>query len=113
MSRRCCHHSTAPAAPPPGLALPALRAAVGAPAVAQSLRERGYAVVDGAFGADWCHLLRDDIITLAELRALSRNATHMVRPDGGTALLAKHQIFETEMHDAALREACPWLARLG
>ena len=79
----------------------------------EGLRDKGYAVVDGFLGETWCHLLRDDIITLAELRALSRNATHLVRPDGGTALLAKHQIFETEMHDAALREACPWLARLG
>jgi hypothetical protein len=91
---------------------PELRARVATPLVATSLRERGFAVLDGALGETWCHLLRDDIITLAEMRALNRNATHLVKSDGAVELLAKHAIFETELHDASLRAACPWLSQL-
>ena len=103
----------APPAAPRDLALPdTLRAAVAA--AGPALRQRGFAVVDGAFGETWCHLLRDDIITLTELQALDHNATHLVRADGSTELLAKHAIFETEpMEHAALEAACPWLLRLG
>ena len=62
------------------------------------------AVVDGFLGETWCHLLRDDIITLAERRLLGRNATHLVRR-GTTSLLVKNNIFETEIgaHEEAPR----------
>lgn len=91
---------------------PELRARISAAATARSLREQGYAVLDNALGETWCHLLRDDIITLAERRALNRNATHLVQPDGTLQLLAKRAIFETELHDATLRAVCPWLSQL-
>jgi hypothetical protein len=102
-------------AAPPAAALPVpagLRARVSAAAAERSLRERGYAIVDNVLGETWCHLLRDDIITLAERQALGRNATHLVQPDGTLQLLAKRGIFETELHDPSLRAACPWLSRL-
>ena len=78
----------------------------------ESLTRRGYAVVDGFLGETWCHLLRDDIITLAERRLLGRNATHLVR-QGTTSLLEKTNIFETELgaHEEA-RDAAPHLATL-
>lgn len=104
--------STAPAAPAALPLPPELRARVSATATARSLRERGFAVLDNVLGATWCHLLRDDIITLAEQSALGRNATHLVQPDGTLQLLAKRGIFETELHDASLRAACPWLSHL-
>lgn len=81
-------------------------------ATACSLREQGYAVLDNVLGETWCHLLRDDIITLAERQALGRNATHLVQPDGTLQLLAKRAIFETELRDPSLRAACPWLSQL-
>ena len=69
---RRCAWSTTPGALE--LCLPdTLRAAVAQ--AGPSLRRHGFAVVDGALGETWCHLLRDDIITLTELRALNRNAT--------------------------------------
>ena len=90
--------------------LPDLASAVDERACA-SLNRRGYAVVDGFLGETWCHLLRDDIITLAERRLLGRNATHLVRR-GATQLLVKNNIFETELgaHEDA-RTAAPHLAR--
>ena len=106
-----CFYSSA--APPDALPVPPeLRARVSAEATGRSLRERGYAVVDNVLGETWCHLLRDDIITLAERQALGRNATHLVHPDGSLQLLAKRGIFETELHDPSLRAACPWLSQL-
>ena len=75
--------------------LPNLASAIHARAC-ESLNRRGYAVVDGFLGETWCHLLRDDIITLAERRLLGRNATHLVRR-GTTSLLVKNNIFETEI----------------
>ena len=75
--------------------LPNLASAIDARAC-DSLNRRGYAVVDGFLGETWCHLLRDDIITLAERRLLGRNATHLVRR-GSTQLLVKNNIFETEI----------------
>lgn len=102
--------SVATAAPPIDLPLPDLAAAI-APAI-PALKRDGFAVVDGAFGETWCHLLRDDIITLAERRLLGRNATHLVRR-GETAVLAKRAIYEAEpCVDAAARAACPRLTRL-
>ena len=91
--------------------LPNLASAIDARAC-DSLNRRGYAVVDGFLGETWCHLLRDDIITLAERRLLGRNATHLVR-HGATQLLVKNNIFETELgaHEDA-RTAAPHLARL-
>ena len=91
--------------------LPNLASAIDARACA-SLNRRGYAVVDGFLGETWCHLLRDDIITLAERRLLGRNATHLVR-QGATQLLVKNNIFETEIgaHEDA-RRAAPHLATL-
>ena len=63
------------------------------------------------FGQTWCHLLRDDIITLAERRLLGRNATHLVRR--GATHFVKNNIFETEIgaHEEA-RDAAPHLATL-
>ena len=75
--------------------LPDLASAIDARAC-ESLNRRGYAVVDGFLGETWCHLLRDDIITLAERRLLGRNATHLVWR-GSTQLLVKNNIFETEL----------------
>ena len=91
--------------------LPDLASAIDARACA-SLNRRGYAVVDGVLGETWCHLLRDDIITLAERRLLGRNATHLVRR-GTTSLLVKNNIFETEIgaHEEA-RVNAPHLATL-
>jgi hypothetical protein len=67
--------------PPRSLPLPDLAASI-TPDVCGQLRRHGYAVVDGVVGETWCHLLRDDVITLAERQQLARNATHLVRPDG-------------------------------
>ena len=91
--------------------LPNLASRIDATACA-GLRTRGYAVVDGFLGETWCHLLRDDIITLAERRLLGRNATHLVRR-GTTSLLVKNNIFETEIgaHEEA-RDNAPHLATL-
>ena len=83
-----CSSGAPPAAPPPGLALPALAERLATPEVLDALRTRGWAMVDGALGETWCHLLRDDIVTLVEQRALQSNATHLVR-GGQTTLLPK------------------------
>lgn len=99
--------------PPLSLPLPDIAAAV-TPAVCRHLDKFGWAVVDGAFGETWCHLLRDDLITLAERQLLQLNATHLVRPDGTTDVLAKHHIFEAGIPAAGLdhSEASPRLAQL-
>ena len=97
--------------PADDLAFPDLGQTVATPAVCEQLRTDGWAVVDGGFGETWCHLLRDDIITLAESRALGLNATHTVR-GGKTELLPKQGILETELESPALQAACPWIARV-
>ena len=98
--------------PPPDLPFPDLASTVASSSACSRLRANGWAVVDGAFGDTWCHLLRDDIITLAESRALQLNATHMVKPSGELELLAKAGILETELESVELQRACPWIARV-
>ena len=100
------------APPPPALDLPLPDVGAMLPSdLGDRLRTHGYAVVDGAVGETWCHVLRDDIITLYEKRLLGVNATHIVK-GGETSLLAKRGIFEAGLDGAAAREACPWLRRL-
>eukprot|EP00466_Bigelowiella_natans_P006580 jgi/Bigna1/88161/estExt_fgenesh1_pg.C_280196 len=67
--------------------------------VAKSLRQLGYAVVDGVVEPSVAKGLKAEIQTLKSGNVMYKNATHIVSRDGNTHYLEKSQIFEWDtMH---------------
>jgi hypothetical protein len=83
------------------------------PAVFASLRRQGYAVVDGAVGAQWTTALRDDIARLNTSGRLRLNSTHLVTNSGAaTQYLEKSNVWEAEGADPAVQADCSALAAM-
>lgn len=72
-------------------------------AALQSLRLKGYTVVENAIDSEWVNALREDIDSLHERSGLHLNTTRLVVPRGGgkttTHLLPKKGIWESELFD--------------
>eukprot|EP00750_Incisomonas_marina_P020077 INCI3703.2.p1 GENE.INCI3703.2~~INCI3703.2.p1 ORF type:complete len:315 (-),score=28.86 INCI3703.2:377-1321(-) len=77
------------------------------PGVFSSLRQKGYAVVDGAVGQVWKQQLRDDIDHLKETSRLHLNSTHLVTDGGATTqFLEKSNVWEAELADPSVHSGC-------
>ncbi|KAK9851674.1 hypothetical protein WJX84_007705 [Apatococcus fuscideae] len=82
-----------------------------APEVCEALQHRGYAVVEDVFDATWCSRLRGEIEALRRAGALHLNSTHLVRGNKQERL-EKANIWEAELMQEHIRQACPLLAQI-
>lgn len=81
------------------------------PAVAAALGRNGYAVVDGALGADVAAALRAEVAVVRRSAAMQKNHTHLVH-GGATGLLEKEHVFEAELMQASTQALAPLCAQL-
>ncbi|KAG2445831.1 hypothetical protein HXX76_000435 [Chlamydomonas incerta] len=82
------------------------------PEVAEHLGEKGYAVVDGVFGADVARRLRAEVVGLYRAGHMHKNCTHLVK-DNATSLVEKSHIHEAELTlDSGVQAAAPLCSAL-
>eukprot|EP00616_Rhizochromulina_sp_CCMP1243_P016657 CAMPEP_0118996280 /NCGR_PEP_ID=MMETSP1173-20130426/59785_1 /TAXON_ID=1034831 /ORGANISM="Rhizochromulina marina cf, Strain CCMP1243" /LENGTH=346 /DNA_ID=CAMNT_0006947665 /DNA_START=245 /DNA_END=1281 /DNA_ORIENTATION=+ len=74
------------------------------------LRRRGYSVVDGAFGEEFCRRCLGELRGAQRRGLLSPNATHFVRRSGTVDVLRKHGISEVSSADPETWRQCRFQA---
>uniref|UniRef100_A0A6B2LA22 Prolyl 4-hydroxylase alpha subunit domain-containing protein n=1 Tax=Arcella intermedia TaxID=1963864 RepID=A0A6B2LA22_9EUKA len=61
------------------------------------LSTEGYAVIDNAFGSDWCEIIREEMDTLAQSDLFSPSKNKLSSTTGDGHILTKHGIYELDM----------------